>query len=298
MRILLTGASGFIGTHLLQKLILEGHQVLAFSRSARPKKNKYISWHQCDLSLQESYSKEVEDFLPEVLIHLAWQDIPDFSVEKSKANLDLSLDFLKCVLNLNCCKKILFSGSCLEYDLMDGMCKETSMVEGLVNDFAWAKNTLRIKSELLCREKSVNFIWFRIFYVYGPGQRTDSLIPSIFKHLKLNNLPEIDSPNNANDYIYIDDVVEGFSIAITESISSGIYNLGTGRSTSVLEVCRIAEKIILNSSKLTFQLELKVQPKVSDVNFWASMISTNQHLKFNPKVGLSYGIKKFWESYR
>ena len=295
----ITGASGFVGMPLSKKLSMLGHEVLAISRSI-PKKvsQSTIHWLEADLSIPETYQKEVKLFLPEVVIHLAWQDIPDFSFVKSKANLDLSLNFLVDIVNLGCCKKILFSGSCLEYSLMNGECIETDEVKGSLNNFVWAKNTLRSKVELLCREKSINFIWFRIFYVYGPGQRDDSLIPSIFKHLKGNTLPEINSPNNANDYIYIDDVVDGFAIATTESVSSGIYNLGTGVSSSVLEIFRITEKIILNSSDLTNQLALKAQHKVSEVNFWASMELTNKHLKFNPIIELSVGIKKFWESFR
>jgi UDP-glucose 4-epimerase len=298
LRVAITGASGFVGMPLSKKLSMLGHEVLAISRSIPEKvdQNK-IYWLKADLSIPENYQKEIKLFSPEVVIHLAWQDIPDFSFEKSKANLDLSLNFLIYIAEIGCCKKILFAGSCMEYNEMSGECLETETINDSKNHFTSAKNSLRKKAEKICRKKSICFVWFRIFYVYGPGQRVESLIPSIFKHLKNGRLPEINSPHNANDYIYIDDVVEAFSLAIINEISPGIYNLGTGISSTVIDVCRIAEKIVLNSSDLTRMLESKTISTLNDVNFWAGMTLTNEKLKFNPRVKLSDGIKHAWERF-
>ena len=223
LRVAITGASGFLGRPLSEKLSILGIEVLAIARSIPNdiSKNK-IYWLKADLSIPESYQTEVKLFSPEVVIHLAWQDIPDFSLEKSKVNLHQSLDFINFIVSLQSCKKILFSGSCWEYDNASGVCIETEKVEGLKNHFTWAKNSLRKKAELLCKQKSLSFVWFRIFYIYGPGQRLGSLLPSIFINLKEGKLPQINSPFNSNDYIYIDDVVDAFTVASTSSFPSGV----------------------------------------------------------------------------
>ena len=93
-----------------------------------------------------------------------------------------------------------------------------------------------------------------------------------------------------------DDVVNAFVKATLNDFSSGIFNLGSGFSTSVIQVCRYAEKIVLNSSFLSNELEVKTDHKISDVNFWASIINTKKQLEWTPKTSLIDGINKTWMS--
>ena len=296
-KVLITGASGFLGRPIAENLSKLGLEVLAISRSIPSNLNMgQINWLRADLSSKHSYQTKVSQFAPQIVIHLAWQDIPDFSMEKSMLNLGQSLDFIHFISSLESCKKILFSGSCLEYDNAKGECIEKNIIKDSKNHFTLAKNTLRKKAEIICKIKSISFAWFRIFYVYGPGQRSGSLLPSILNHLKKFRLPEITSPFDSNDYIYIDDVVNAFEKATLNNFSSGIFNLGSGFSTSVIQVCRYAEKIVLNSSFLSDELEAKMDHKLSDVNFWASIINTNKHLEWSPKVSFIDGINKTWKS--
>ena len=127
MKILLTGATGFIGSHLLEKLSNIGHEVLALSRKIPTQSNECVSWLSADLCDPETYRDRINDFLPEVLIHLAWQDIPDFSLNKSLNNLNSSLNLISYVAEVGSCKKILISGSCWEYNNIEGECLETDL---------------------------------------------------------------------------------------------------------------------------------------------------------------------------
>ena len=91
-RVLVTGASGFIGVPLLRLLVLKGNEVLALSRKDRPSQiSSSIKWLIADLTSPKSYKHTIEDFEPEVLIHLAWQEIPDYSLATSSKNLNMSL---------------------------------------------------------------------------------------------------------------------------------------------------------------------------------------------------------------
>mgnify|MGYP001327964593 CR=1 FL=1 len=238
----------------------------------------------------------MKKFNPEVVIHLAWEGIPDYSKSISQKNLDNSIYLIDFILDNTTCKKVIVSGSCWEYDNASGECIETEKVEGLKNHFTWAKNSLRKEAELLCKKKSLSFAWFRIFYIYGPGQRLGSLLPTIFINLKEGKLPQIHSPFNSNDYIFIDDVVDAFTIASTISFSSGVYNLGSGVSTNAIQVCRYAEKLVSNSSNLSNKLQSKSSPKLTDEDFWAEMTLTTKSLIWKPKTNLTSGIKLTWES--
>ena len=101
LRVVITGASGFIGAQLVVRLSRLKCEVLVMCRT-KPnyKSTSPVSWLQADLSLPSTYEDRVRSFCPEVIIHLAWQDIPDYSFEKSVANHDQSLKFLSFITGL------------------------------------------------------------------------------------------------------------------------------------------------------------------------------------------------------
>ena len=209
-------------------------------------------------------------------------------------NQNQAIEFLSFVTGIESCKKILVSGSCWEYDRVQGECLANDI--GAPKDhFTWAKHSIYSWLEMTCKQKVISFGWLRIFYVYGPKQRPASLIPSILMHLKNKELPQIKTPKNASDYVFIDDVVDAFALATENQFSSGIYNLGAGISTSVLEICRYAEQIVYNSSDLTQQLEKETQSSVSSIDFWADIEKTKEHLGWEPKTSLLNGITKTWD---
>ena len=137
--------------------------------------------------------------------------------------------------------------------------------------------------------------WLRIFYVYGPRQRNDSLIPSILSSLKNGDLPKIRTPKNLNDFVYIDDVVKAFANSILMNYPSGIYNVGSGYSSPILEVCKVAEKIILGTDNLSQQLKQESMNTEVGCDFWANYSESKKHLNWSPSIDLEEGISKTWQ---
>ena len=120
LKVLVSGASGFIGSKLVIKLSTSGFEVMGLTRSLyNTRLNEDIQWLSADLSLPDTYRDQVKSFKPDVLIHLSWQDIPDFSLEKSRLNLNQSLEFLSYILDIESCKKILVSGSKFVFQYVD-----------------------------------------------------------------------------------------------------------------------------------------------------------------------------------
>jgi len=300
LKVLVTGASGFIGLPLVEKLSSSDCEVMALSRKgldATEVNTSTAHWCKADLSLPETYQKNVKAFSPDVVIHLSWQDIPDFSLDKSLLNVNQSLEFLSFILEIGSCNKILVSGSCLEYNKTMGECEEND-IGSPKDNFTWAKHSIYSWLSMRCAQKKVTLGWLRVFYVYGPGQRSGSLIPTILDSLRNNKLPHIRTPKNANDYIFIDDVVDAFCTAAVNNISSGIYNLGYGVSTSVLDVCRYVEQSMLGSNSHTQQLAKDTENSIADMNFWAENSVTKKKLGWNPKVSLENGIKHTCEAFQ
>jgi nucleoside-diphosphate-sugar epimerase len=290
MKFLVTGATGFIGKSLLKLLIQQGHSILAISRTENFELHQdKTTWIQSSLQLDESSINRIRAFEPEVLIHLAWEKIPDFSFETSVENLNHQLAFFRNILKINSLRKIIVTGSCWEYNKKIGFCEETEN-DISYNYFTWAKNSLRDFLQFESNQNNIKFIWARVFYVYGPDQRKESLLPTVIQNIQNNLVPIIRTPSNSNDFIYIDDVTEGLLHFARQKIPSGIYNLGWGKSISIIDIIATIESIMHHSNKITSTL-LENMP-IKDTDFWAEMSKTSQVLNWSPQISIEIGVKK------
>ena len=93
----------------------------------------------------------------------------------------------------------------------------------------------------------------------------------------------------------MNDIAKAFSNAVSNEFPSGIYNLGSGGSTSVKEICRMAEKIVLGTDLLTCQLEEKTYESSCNVDFWADCSNSKKFLDWTPNTDFSSGIEKTWK---
>ena len=295
MKLLLTGASGFIGQPLVKKLIEQGHSILALSRSADlqhvSNNTDKIIYFKSSLELENRALERIKDFEPDILIHLAWEKIPDFSFETSFENLQNHIIFFRHIFTVPSLKKFIVTGSCWEYNKKMGVCTESDICVSL-NFFTWAKNSLRDFLQFECLQKNINFIWPRIFYVYGPEQRIGSLIPSVIESIRNGLMPELKTPSNANDFIYVDDVAEGLLQFAINDISSGIYNLGSGKSMPVIDVVSSIENSLNGNVILSKELITRTTKSNKDTDFWADMTKTFSTIKWKPRTSSAMGIEK------
>lgn len=294
MRIFITGASGFIGKNILELLSSGSNKLLLLARDKRElgslgryKQNAIFS----DLKNIAYLQKDIKDFNPQVLIHLAWEGIPDFTFKMCKRNLDNSLALINFIINETDCKKIIISGSCLEYGRTNGECRESDPVN--INSlFAWTKYSLYCYLNFTCKELDKDLIWFRIFYAYGPGQRKESLIPSLISSFKKRIEPDIDGALNAHDFIHVRDIAQAFRQAVDKKVKSGIYNLGTGKSIRVIDICKITERIINGETRLPNRIKLNRHSKKT-LNFWANINKTKKALSWTPNISIKSGIASY-----
>ena len=289
MNVILTGGTGFIGTHLRKALVEKGHKLLMLVEDEFVPGNAKIEYIQTNLLNFEVSKENIKAFKPDAVIHLAWTGIPDYSERISKENLDMSIKFLDFIIDETVCEKILVSGSCFEYGIINGECIESDYVT--YNSFiSWAKISLYEYLKLKAFNNEFQLIWFRIFYVYGPGQREGSLLPYLISSLSKGEVPNIRTPHNRNDFIYIDDVVYGFVKGLEATAKSGIYNLSKGVTSSVLQICQFVEKQFNPGKSKLANLEDVIQDEA--VNFWGNNNKARDELSWEPKVCLHQGLKK------
>jgi len=288
MKILLTGGTGFIGGPVLSSLIhkIKGVEILNLSRTNLISHNKNVEHFKCDLSNPHTYESKVENFKPEVVLHLAWEGIPNFSLEMCIKNMLISISFFEVVTKLTSCKKIITTGSCFEYNTKIGECNENDKV--IAKDyFTFAKKTILSFLELECSKNNIVYSWARLFYVYGPNQRSGALIPTLISSLKSGKTPDLRTPKNANDFIHVNDVADGLLNMVLTEIKSGIYNLGSGFTISVSEVSRMVEFIISGNDQYTNELITKTISTEKTVDFFANMEKTKLALSWSPSRKIS-----------
>lgn len=293
MKILFTGATGFVGSHIRKETEKADNEIMfliAEGEEFTPKSGNSIVI-KADLRDLAKIKDAIKSFGPEACIHCAWQGIPDYGEEMSKLNLFNSIALMDLLFKETGCKKAIISGSCLEYGKIKGVCRESET--GKPNRFfAWAKQSLYSYADLLASKNDRALIWFRMFYVYGPGQRKGSLIPSIVSSFQKGEKPDINRPFNANDFIYMADAAKAYRTVLEKEIASGIYNLGSGKATRVSDICRLVEQKITGSDLVTKEIEGKCD-KRQDVNFYADITKTRKQTGWAAKTTIKEGIEMY-----
>ncbi len=192
MRIFVTGASGFIGRHFMR--LLGEHEVFYLSHQRvvsagdPPSGVKSI---QGDLGRPETWVAALEAFSPDCCVHFAWEGIPDFSPMRCKQNLDDGLRLIS-ALARNRVGRIIVAGSCFEYGNLSGAINETATPVNC-SLFAETKHKLQKELDRAARETGIAYRWARVFFAYGPGQRTGSLIPQCWTAFKAGSSVDIRS---------------------------------------------------------------------------------------------------------
>jgi len=286
LRIFITGSDGFIGKHLIERLSNSGNELLLLTRKEY-KPETIAQLVVGDLNHPETYKDALLSFKPDAVIHLAWEGIPDYGIEMSIKNLIQGLQLAN-ILSETGCKKILCTGSCWEYGKRKGRLNE-KLVSKPFNLFTASKNSLRLMFDSVAKEKGMESVWTRLFYVYGPGQRKKSLIPHLIESANNKTLPNISDPNARHDFVFVQDVAEALDLLIQKGIKGGIYNIGSGELTSISEIKDIVFEQIGYDALLN-----KAEPKPTDSlrEFYADISKINKKTGWKPKTEMATGIQK------
>ncbi len=235
IKVALTGASGFIGRHVLAELnCYEEVEVLAVARELRvgmPIINNG-RWVPMDICQPPSNAFEALG-CPDLLIHLAWQGLPNYrSLHHFESELPIQYAFLKRLIEQGL-KSLVVTGTCFEYGMQSGALSEKIETRPS-NPYGFAKDVLRKELQFLQTFKPFNLTWARLFYMYGEGQPASSIFPQLKSAVK-NGLAEFNMSGGEQlrDYLPVTEVAEKLVLLAFKKKNIGPINICSGEPVSV-----------------------------------------------------------------
>lgn len=241
MRILVTGASGFIGSRVVRKLLQGGHEVAALikpgSRSSRlADVSSSVRLIAGDLSgLGGQAAAEIAALGPDTCIHLAWYAEPGKYLD-SRENLASLAGSLRLVdVLIECgCRHMVAAGTCAEYAESSRPLLETDPTKPKTL-YAASKLSLCLVGQQLANLGTIAFAWGRIFYLYGPGEDSRRAVPALIRALLKGDGFPATQGEQLRDYLHVDDVARAF-VTLAVSKASGVYNIASGNPVAMREL--------------------------------------------------------------
>ena len=253
MRIIMTGATSFVGAAAAGRLLEDGHTVIAAVRPASGKihlltgkheqalKEKRLLIIENDLETPEGLLKQVPREDGTVFCHFGWGGSGSASrTDKAlqEKNMEISLETIRTAKALGC-KKFLFSGSQAEYGMHQDLITEDAVCEPK-SLYGEGKLAMREKGEKLCDELGLRYIHARIFSAYGPGDHPWTLVESCLDTFLSNKEMSLGACTQKWNFLYIDDLARGMAAlceapeSAFEGLENPVFNFG-GAETKVLK---------------------------------------------------------------
>lgn len=229
MTILLTGASGFVGSALLRCLMtVSGQDVHAIARRKPNSTSQDINWHKCDLMEKESVQHLVETIRPTHVIHAAWETTPGlfWTCESNRNWLSASLNLLD-QFEKNGGQRFLFVGSMAEYDWTESPLTENFSPEIPVTLYGETKLCFHRMLMHHASTQKFSAATGRIFNLYGPNEKPERLIPQIFDALTQSKPIKVGSADRQRDILHVDDAARGL-LTLLQSEIDGAVNIADG----------------------------------------------------------------------
>jgi nucleoside-diphosphate-sugar epimerase len=277
-RILVTGATGFIGRYVVEELLNRGCQVIASSVNARNAEQfswysrvQYISFDLSDFDAAVNYYRFFDS--PDLLIHLAWEGLPDYKgAFHLERNYPRHAAFLRNLV-LNGLKDVTVTGTCFEYGMREG-CLDEKMSPHPDNAYGRGKDALRAYLEQLQEQYPFVLRWARLFYMYGKGQNPRSLLSQLDKALEAGDETfNMSGGQQVRDFLPVERVAKYITRVALQQEVTGIINICSGNPVTVLELVeghlkRSGRTMALNPGYYAY-------PDYEPMRFWGS----NEKLK-------------------
>jgi UDP-glucuronate 4-epimerase len=312
MNVLITGGAGFIGSHLVDRLLKEDHNIIAvdnfdpfYDRSIKEsnirshRENNSYRLVEEDVRNREALRSKITENI-DVIVHLAAKAGVRPSVEDpvgfQQVNVMGTQNMLEFARERNI-KRFIFASSSSVYGTNENVpWSEDDHVLKPISPYASTKVSGELLGHVYSQLYNIHFLALRFFTVYGPRQRPDL---AIHKFLRLmsngQKITLYGDGSSRRDYTYIDDIIDGVMRAIGyEDSGYEIINLGNNRTVSLLELTNAIEEVSGIEPYRTFGPEQPGDVKQT----WADVSKAKRLFQYEPNFNLQEGLKNFVRWYR
>jgi len=288
-RVLVTGATGFVGRHSLPRLLESGYEVHAIGSQRSPETpSRDIVWHRANLLEPGEIASLVGKVRPTHLLHFSW-----YAVTGKYWTAPENLAWVRATINLmqvfsdHGGQRAVMAGSCAEYDWKFDYCSELFTPCRPATLYGACKHGTQVLLDAWSRQTGLSSAWGRIFFLYGPGEYPSRLVPSVINSLLRNEPARCTHGNQVRDFMHVTDVAAAF-VELLGSEVKGAVNIASGVSTTLKEVIHaIADH--LNKRDLV-RLGAVPAPAGEPDALIADVGRLRDEVGFRPRYGLKQGI--------
>jgi len=282
MKILVTGATGFIGNHVIEKLLQYDGDIQVIAASKNAEKAKTCKWFSEVRYVPCNLNAVPEDCFhyfgePDALIHLAWEGLPNYKdLFHFEKNLYAHYFFLKSMIEQGL-KDVTVTGTCFEYGMQSGALHEDLETKP-DNPYGLAKDTLRKFLEQLQKKTDFRLKWLRLFYMYGKGQNPNSIFSQLDRALQNNETVfNMSGGEQLRDYLPVEKVAEYIVRTALQNDVTGIINCCSGKPISIKKLV----ENFLTENRNTIRLNFGYYPysDYEPMAFWGNSDKLNELLK-------------------
>lgn len=293
--VLVTGATGFIGTNLIHKLLDSDYNISIFTHKKVNTKHirniiSKLDVHNVDLSNPKSVNEKIKKIKPEIIYHLATYGVNRNQTDDGKiikTNILGTLNLFNSISQYKEVKKIVNVGSCFEYGPKLKKIKEDDETNPQ-SIYGISKVEQTNIARYFFEQKKLPITTLRVFNTFGPFENPNRLIPSMVLASLVQKKIIINNPKDVRDFVFVKDVVEGMVRTSKIKKSGEILNIGTSKEYQVKEIVRKLSKIT-NYDNVIFN---KSRNHEYGGKIIADITKLKRSLKWEPKYTMEEGLKE------
>lgn len=279
MKVAVTGASGFIGRHVLAELGSRQVEVVAVTRDAQRLQKTPAGVRVVEMDITSPGDDCFARMgCPDALIHLAWDGLPNYkSLHHFESELPRQYHFLKALIEAGL-PSLFVAGTCFEYGMQSGeLAEDIKTTPG--NPYGYAKTALHRQLEFLKSSKPFNLTWGRLFYMFGEGQSVSSIYSQLKDAvMRGDSVFNMSGGEQLRDYLPVTEVAQRIvQLALSGSTDAGVVNVCSGKPVSVRRL--VEQWLAANDWKIQLNLGHYPYPDYEPMAYWGDAAKMNAVLQ-------------------
>ena len=267
MKIAVTGASGFVGRHVLAELGERDLDIVAVDRDVKHLANCGFAGRIVEMDVASATETSFEELgQPDVLIHLAWAGLPYYeSLHHFETELPCHYRFIKTMV-LAGLSSLVATGTCFEYGFQSGPLSE-NLPTMPNNPYGYAKDALRRQLQFLQSAHPFSFTWARLFYMYGDGQPPTALYSQLKQAVMEGSRSfDMSGGEQLRDYLPVREVARYLVAIALGRVNMGATNVCSGKPISIRKL--VEGWLTENSWEIDLNLEHYPYSEYEPLAFW------------------------------